>query len=40
MTSDLQPPPIDKYSPRSLAVIIHRLRLGYKANWEIVEGTD
>ena len=38
MTSDLQPPPIDKYTPRSLAVIIHRLRLGYKASWEIVDG--
>ena len=30
-------PPIYRDTPRHLAVTIHRLRLGYKANWEIVE---
>ena len=38
MTTELKPPPINKYTPRHLAVIIHRLYLGYKANWEIIEG--
>ena len=32
-----EPPPIYRDTPRHLAVTIHRLRLGYKANWEIVE---
>ena len=36
ITTKLKPPPINKYAPRHLAVIMHRLRLGYKANWEIV----
>ena len=30
-------PPIYRDTPRHLAVTIHRLRLGYKANWEIDE---
>ncbi|XP_066969028.1 uncharacterized protein [Macrobrachium rosenbergii] len=34
--TDLVPPPIDRHTPRKLAVCIHRLRLGYKACWEIV----
>ena len=38
MMTELTPPPINKHTPRQLAVIIHRLRLGYKANWEIIEG--
>ena len=32
-----EPPPVYRDTPRHLAVTIHRLRLGYKANWEIVE---
>ena len=32
-----EPPPIYRDTPRHLAVTIHRLRLGYKANWEIDE---
>ncbi|XP_066989234.1 uncharacterized protein [Macrobrachium rosenbergii] len=35
--TDLVPPPIDRFTPRHLAVCIHRLRLGYKACWEIME---
>ncbi|XP_068224012.1 uncharacterized protein [Palaemon carinicauda] len=35
--TELEPPPIDKNTPRKQAVCIHRLRLGYKANWEIRE---
>ncbi|XP_068234259.1 uncharacterized protein [Palaemon carinicauda] len=35
--TELEPPPIDRYTPREQAVCIHRLRLGYKANWEIVD---
>ena len=34
------PPPISKNTPRELAVIIHRLRLGYKASWEIIDNLD
>lgn len=34
--TELIPPAIDKHTPRELAVIIHRLRLGYRANWEII----
>ena len=36
----LEPPPVDKHTPRELAVIIHRLRLGYKANWQIIAGVN
>ncbi|XP_064118940.1 uncharacterized protein LOC135223949 [Macrobrachium nipponense] len=38
-STDLVPPPIDRHTPRKLAVIIHRLRLGYKACLEIVENS-
>ena len=38
--SGLDPPAIDRHTPRELAVIIHRLRLGYRANWEIITNTD
>ena len=38
VTSNLEPPPISKQTPRKLAVTIHRLRLGYKANWEMLDG--
>ena len=38
-TTDLIPPPIDKHTHREIAVILHRLRLGYKANWEIINNT-
>ena len=36
-TTKLTPPPIDRYTPRNLAVIISRLRLGYKCCWEVVQ---
>ena len=39
-TTELIPAPIDRNTPRELAVIVHRLRLGYKANWEIIENTN
>ena len=35
--TDLLPHPVVRNTPRWLAVTAHRLRLGYKANWEIVE---
>ena len=35
--TQLLPPPITKHTPRDLAVTIHRLRLGYKACWEIID---
>ena len=38
-TTDLIPPPVDRHTDRELAVVIHRLRLGYRANWEIVTNT-
>ena len=38
--SELIPPAIDKNTPRELAVITHRLRLGYRANWEIITEID
>ena len=38
--TELIPPAIDKHTPRELAVIIHRLRLGYRATWEIVTHTN
>ena len=37
MASNLELPPISKQTPRKLAVIIHRLRLGQKANWEMLD---
>ena len=36
MSTGLTPHDITKHMPRELAVIMHRLRLGYKANWQIV----
>ena len=38
--TELIPHPVTKNTPRELAVIIHRLRLGYKATWQIVEGIN
>ncbi|XP_068237077.1 uncharacterized protein [Palaemon carinicauda] len=38
--TDLVPPPIDRYTPREQVVCIHRLRLGYKANWEMLENNE
>ena len=38
VASNLELPPISKQTPRKLAVIIHRLRLGYKANCEMLDG--
>ena len=35
--TELIPHPVTKHTPRELAVILHRLRLGYKANWRIIE---
>ena len=35
-----EPPAIDKHTPRQLSVIVHRLRLGYRANWEIITNTN
>ena len=35
--TDLVPHPVVRDTPRWLAVTTHRLRLGYKANWEIIE---
>ena len=34
--TDLLPHPVIRGTPRWLAVTIHRLRLGYKANWEVI----
>ena len=34
------PHAITKNTPRELAVVIHRLRLGYKATWQIIEGIN
>ena len=39
-TTNLQPPPVDKFTPRKLAVIVYRLRLGYKCCWEVVQPTE
>ena len=36
----LEPSPITKNTPRKLAVIIARLRLGYKCCWEIIQPRD
>ena len=38
--TELVPPPITKDMPRELAVIIHRLRMGYKANWQVVNNVN
>ena len=38
--TDLKPHNITKNTPRELAVVIHRLRLGYRANWQIIEGAQ
>ena len=40
MATDLKPHNITNNTPRELAVVIHRLRLGYKANWQIVDGVN
>ena len=40
LATELETPIIDKNTPRSLAVIFHRLRLGYKANWQITTNTN
>ena len=34
--TDLLPHPVIRGTPKWLAVTIHRLRLGYKANWEVI----
>ena len=34
--TDLLPHPVIRGTPRWLAATIHRLRLGYKANWEVI----
>ena len=38
--TDLLPHPVAKDMSRKLAVTIHRLRLGYKANWQIIQGNN
>ena len=38
--TELIPHAITKNTPRELAVVIHRLRLGYKATWQIIEGIN
>ena len=38
--SGFEPPAIDKHTPRQLSVIVHRLRLGYRANWEIINNIN
>ena len=35
--TELTPHLVNKHTPRKLAVIIHRLRLGYKANWQMID---
>ena len=40
LSTKYEPPPISKSTPRKLAVILHRLRLGCKCNWEIVQSVD
>ena len=37
VATDLKPHNITKNTPRELAVAVHRLRLGYKANWELID---
>ena len=36
-TTKLEPPPVDKFTPRKIAVILYRLRLGYKCCWEVIQ---
>ena len=36
--TELVPHPVNRNISRKLAVIIHRLRLGYKTTWQIIEG--
>ena len=36
--TELVPHPVTRDISRKLAVIIHRLRLGYKATWQMLEG--
>ena len=36
LTTNYEPPPIDRKTPRMLQVNIHRLRCGYKCTWEII----
>ena len=36
--TELIPHPVDRNISRKLAVIIHRLRLGYKTTWQTIEG--
>ena len=38
--TDLIPPPIDKHTHREIAVMVHRLRLGYRASWEIINNIE
>ena len=38
--TELIPHAITKNMPRQLAVVIHRLRLGYKATWQMIEGIN
>ena len=40
LATDLKPHNITKNTPRELAVVIHRLRLGYKANWQMIQGVN
>ena len=35
--TELIPHPVTKHTPRKLAVILHRLRLGYKATWQLID---
>ncbi|XP_068235697.1 uncharacterized protein [Palaemon carinicauda] len=38
--TELESPLIDRCTPREQALCIHRLRLEYKANWEIIDNTQ
>ena len=38
--TELMPHPVTKHMSRKLGVIIHRLRLGYKANWQMIAGIN
>ena len=40
LATDCKPHDVTKHTPRELAVIIHRLRIGYKANWQIIDMVD
>ena len=37
LSTELIPHPITKHTSRKLAVILHRLRLGYKATWQLID---